>query len=146
MRAMNNDERAAEILRAARAALGPDFLEMLIQAAQAVPQDWRDWTSERGFEFLRCRLKFTQDELSEKSGVAQSQISRIEGGGDALLSTWKALYHAMGFKLMLFPVSSKTVAQLEKDAEQGRPQWHWRRQRAKPRRRWKRVNPARPGA
>lgn len=133
---MKNNNEAAEILRKLRADMGEDLIEILLKYSGALPRQWREWTSERCFEYLRCRLKFTQDELSQKSNLAQSRISQIEGGSDALLSTWCRLYAAMGFKLILLPVSPLTVEQLEERAEQGRPPGHWMRQRARPRRRW----------
>jgi len=131
---MDREAIGLEYLRRAREALGPELIELLLKAPGAVPETWRGWTAHRGFVYLRCRLRFTQQELAQKSQTAQSQVSRLEGGCDALLSTWRAVYAAMGFELLLLPVSALTLEQLEKRAEEGRPQGHWLRQRARPRR------------
>ncbi len=129
---MNDNERLERL----RAALGPDLLEEVLKVGALVPSKWSDRTAERGFEYLRCRLEFTQQELAEKTGLTQARISKIEGGADALLSTWRRLYRAMGFGLLLLPVSELSADQLRKLAERDRPQGHWLRQRARPRRRW----------
>ncbi|MFI5345231.1 MAG: helix-turn-helix domain-containing protein [Elusimicrobiota bacterium] len=118
-----------------RASMGPDPFELILRAADSLPKDWKARGPEFGFEFVRCRLRFTQDELAQKSGVAQSIVSRVEGGFDARLSTWRRLYAAMGFDLVLLPVSALALEELEKRAEQGRPRGSWMRQRARPRRR-----------
>jgi DNA-binding XRE family transcriptional regulator len=131
-------ESSEEMIARVKAAFGPDWVETLLAAVQALPPEWKDRAAQAGFQSLRCRLRFTQDELAGKAGVAQSQISLIEGGGDALLSTWRRLYEAMGLELLLVPLSSASLDQLRRRAEQGRPEGHWRRQRARPRRRWKR--------
>ncbi len=115
--------------------MGPELLELVLRASEAAPRKWREWSLERQFEYLRCRLSFTQAELAAKAGLAQSGISLIEGGGDALMSSWKRLYAAMGFELLVLPVSKASIEELEKRAEKGRPAGHWRRQRARPRRR-----------
>jgi hypothetical protein len=129
-----NDQERIELIQRTRARWGPDLIETLISFSAGIPDPWRGWPADRGFEYLRCRLKFTQDELRQKSGLSQSQISRLEGGGDALLSTWRKLYRTMGFELMLVPVSSLSVAELVERSEEGRPEGFWRRQRARPRR------------
>jgi transcriptional regulator with XRE-family HTH domain len=112
----------------------PDLLNELLRTGTALPEEWRCWPPDRCFQYLRGRLEFTQDELAMKSGVAQSQISRLEGGSDALLETWRRVYSAMGFELILVPVSPLTIPELERKAAEGRPADHWRRQRARPRR------------
>ena len=132
---MPSDSEVLRRLQAAMAALGPDLFEELLKAGAAVPAEWAGWPDERRFEFLRCRLQFTQGELAAKAGLAQSQVSRIEGGCDGLLSTWKKLYAAMGFELVLLPTSTMTLPELRLHAEIGRPQGHFLRQRARPRRR-----------
>ena len=46
-------------------------------------------------------LHFTQAELAQKAGLAQSQVSRVEAGADALLSTRLRVYSAR--RPVLFP-------------------------------------------
>ena len=130
-----NDSEAMSIMAETRAAMGPDPFAILLKAPEALPSEWRGKSADEGFEYLRRRLAFTQDELARKSGVAQSIVSRVEGGADAYLSTWRRIYAAMGFDLMLLPISRLTVEELERRAEEGRPAGHWMRQRARPRRR-----------
>ena len=132
---MSQDSDAIQILEQMRVSMGPDPFELILRAADSLPKDWREMGPESGFEFVRCRLRFTQDELAEKSGVAQSIVSRVEDGHDARLSTWRRIYAAMGFDLVILPVSSLTLTELEKRAELGRPPGSWMRQRARPRRR-----------
>lgn len=134
---MNADARALEILKATRAGFGPDPFEVLLRASNALPAEWRRWPAERCFQYLRCRLRFTQDELAQKAGLTQSQISRLEAGADALFDTWRRAYAAMGFELILLPVSGLTRKELEVRAEEGRPSGHWLRERARPRRLWR---------
>lgn len=132
---MENAE-AADTLKRVLEDMGPDWLESLFQARSAVPQKWRGMSPAEGLETLRCRLEFTQAELAEKSGLTQAQISRIEGGGDALMTTWAKMYEAMGVKLVVLPLTELSAADLRKRADGARTAWQCRRQRAKPRRRW----------
>ena len=145
---IENDVRALDILVRLRETMGPDPFAELLKAAAAIPEHWRTQPAARNFQEIRCRLRFTQAELAGKAGLVQSQVSRVEGGEEALLSTWTRLYEAMGFGLVLLPVSAATVFELEKRAEVGRPKHHWMRQRARPRRKRRsqrketRANPA----
>ena len=55
-------------------------------------------------ELIRARLEsnMTQAELAQKSGIRQSNISRIENGNAVpRLDTLKALAHAMGKNLKI---------------------------------------------
>ena len=124
------DETALKLLTEARNTLGPDKLEVLLGLGNSLPAEWRDWHPKRCLEYLRCRFEFTQ------AGLAQSLVSRIEGGAEALLSTWAKLFNAMGFDLVLLPISSMTIEALEQRAEAGRPPGHRIKRRARPRRRW----------
>ena len=116
------DARALEMLEAELKNMGRDELEDLLKLGASLPAHWRNWPPERCLEYLRCRLEFTQAELATKAA--------------ALLTTWTKLFKAMGFDLVLLPVSALSIEELKKRAEEGRPQGHWLRQRARPRRRW----------
>ncbi|MBI2788048.1 MAG: helix-turn-helix transcriptional regulator [Elusimicrobia bacterium] len=131
-----NGEDVAAILESVKCSMGPEPVELLLEAGETTPVELRSWPSERMFQYLRCRLRFTQLELAQKAGLTQSQVSRVESGADCLLSTWTKVYAAMGFELHLLPTSAMGLEELEKRAEMGRPQGHWLRQRARPRRLW----------
>lgn len=131
---MTTDEHAIELMK--KELEQADDLEVLLNAGMKLPADWRSHSVQRNFQSIRCRLRFTQEELALKAGLTQSQISRVESGADALVSTWTRVYQAMGFQLVLVPVSDQTLEALEKHAEAGRPDGDWIRQRARPRRRW----------
>lgn len=113
-----------------------DILQEVLDGGAGIPEVWKTWSAGRGLEFLRVRLGVTQDELARKSGVAQSGLSRIEGDEDALLSTWRKAYEAMGFTLLLLPVAGENAAELSSRAAVGRPPDSERREcRPRPRRR-----------
>jgi len=131
-----NDEDGVSILDSVRRALGPEPVELLLKSGGDAPVELRSWPPERMFQYLRCRLSFTQLELARKAGLTQSQVSRVESGADCLLSTWTKVYAAMGFELRLLPISGMGVEELARNAEAGRPHGHWLRQRARPRRLW----------
>ena len=137
---MEHEPTASELFQELRRSLGPELIEQLLASGPHIPELWRGWRPDRGLEYLRCRLRFSQRELARKSGLSQSRISLIEGGADARLSTWREIYAAMGFELMLLPLSAMDLAVLEKFAARGRPQGHWLRTPARPRRRWSRLN------
>src|SRR4051812_48797015 len=84
---------------------GPFNFDLLIEGGKALPALWRDYSNAEAPRWLRRRLGFKQSELARRSGVAQSQISKIEAGGDALLSTWTKLFRAMGVGLRVLPVA-----------------------------------------
>jgi len=131
-----NEDDGAAILERVRRSMGPEPVELLLKSGGEAPGELRSWPPERMFQYLRCRLRFTQLELARKAGLTQSQVSRVESGADCLLSTWTKAYAAMGFELRLLPTSVLGLEELEKKAETGRPHGHWLRQRARPRRLW----------
>src|SRR5437899_1144280 len=92
-----------------RAKYGPDLIEQLLETVPSLPAEWLELAPDHGFERLRCMLRFSQDELGRKTGMTQARISRIEGGADIRFSVWKKIYAAMGFDLILMPVSRSTV-------------------------------------
>lgn len=130
------DEEGISILESVNRSMGPEPVELLLKAGADAPAELRSWPPERMFQYLRCRFRFTQLELARKAGLAQSQVSRVESGADCLLSTWVRAYAAMGFELRLLPATGMGIEELERSAEAGRPQGHWLRQRARPRRFW----------
>lgn len=132
-----NDEKAFSILERMKLSMGPEVLALLLETSEEAPAELREWPPERMFQYLRCRLSFTQGELARKAGLTQSQVSRVESGADCLLSTWTRAYAAMGFTLHLLPASALEIAALEHRSEEGRPEGHWLRQRARPRRLWR---------
>lgn len=49
----------------------------------------------------RSERRISQRQLADSAGVNQSVVSRAERGGDALLSTWDALFQGLGDRLEL---------------------------------------------
>lgn len=80
----------------------PDPLEVVAEALTQAGA-WRSWTIERQLWYLRQRRGWTQAELARRAGVSQRRISRIEAGEDALMSTIRSLYRAMGHEPLLIP-------------------------------------------
>jgi ribosome-binding protein aMBF1 (putative translation factor) len=59
---------------------------------------------------LRRKRGLTQRQLSARSGIQQSEISRIEGGrGNPTVSTLSALANALGGELAICPVSGRQL-------------------------------------
>lgn len=67
-----NEEGGAAILDRIRRSMGPEIVELLLKSAEAAPLELRGWPPERMFQYLRCRLRFTQNELAQKAGLTQS--------------------------------------------------------------------------
>ncbi len=112
-----------------------DPMAALLALGKSLPGDWGRWPVERCFQYLRFRVGLTQRELSEKSGVAQCVISRLESGGAARMDTWSRLFAAMGLRLAILPVSEEPVEALERRAQEGRMQEPSPRRRP----RWRRT-------
>lgn len=85
--------------------MGPDWMDFLLEAADDIPRDWLEMTPQEQLDHFRYRVRLTQRELERRSGVAQSQISRLLSGDDSRLSTWQRLYEAMGVRLVLVPLA-----------------------------------------
>jgi len=98
-----------------------------------LPQPWASCPADETLRRLRWRLQFTQAELAGKAGMPQVQISSLEGGADALLSTWRRLFDPMGFDLALVPLPRLAPGRIEQAAQEGRPSGWRRRERFKPR-------------
>lgn len=111
---MTTDEHAIELMK--KELEQADDLELLLNAGKKLPADWRSHSVQRNFQSIRCRLRFTQEELALKAGLTQSQISRVESGADALVSTWTRVYKAMGFQLVLV----RSNARGAREARRGR--------------------------
>jgi DNA-binding Xre family transcriptional regulator len=66
---------------------------------------------------LRGALNLTQEELAERLEIAQSNVSRLEGRDDMLISTLREVVAAMGGELHLeavFPDGGVRLRRLEK--------------------------------
>ena len=55
---------------------------------------------------LRLSLEISQRHLAESSGVDQSVVCRLERGADARWETWRRLFAALGFDVVLTPAPS----------------------------------------
>jgi len=74
-----------------------------------------EWIQESGvlLRLLRRRFRMTQAQLSKKSKVPQTSIANIESGKKKpTLQTIEKLLEAMGMRLALLPVCTKTADQL----------------------------------
>ncbi len=109
-------ERGRAALAAAAAALGPEIHEVVLEAARRLPPEVRDWPAPRLIQFTRLRLDLRQIDLARASGMAQSQVSRLEAQEDCLLSTWRKAYAAMGFRLLLVPYADTPFQAIVEDA------------------------------
>jgi DNA-binding XRE family transcriptional regulator len=130
-----DDSRRVEILQGALARLGPyvDPMEELLKVDW--PQRWLEWPPGRALIYLRQRFNWSQQALAHRAGLSQAQISRLERGDDAKVSTWRRVYAAMGLTLLVAPTASITVGQLGDLAESCAPPKRRFRSRARPRRR-----------
>lgn len=98
-------------------------LDQACLAAEAVPRSWAKAAPGDLLRVLRLSRDVSQRHLAEESGVRQSFISRLERGGDARWATWKRLFDALGFDVVLAPLPScedaedflREAAQLRKD-------------------------------
>ena len=109
-----------ELIARVRAEMGPEPLEIIFKIGSAIPEDYRAWPPARMVQFIRCRLGLTQHELASKAGLAPSQLSRLEGGKDCLLSTWARVYAALGMNFCVLPLTGLTIAELERRAAEVR--------------------------
>lgn len=130
------DEKAA-LKTMAELIKGPHPLDSLIRFGRRVPEPWKSWTPQLWFENIRCMLQTTQDQIAGRSGLDQSVVSRLEGGFDARLSSWRRAYDALGFDLVLLPVARYPHRRLRERADEDRATDRFWRQHARPRRRWK---------
>lgn len=105
-------QEGLEIIRRARAAFGPDPLEETLKTARALPDGWCRSPAEDLASF-RQRFWLRQKDLARKAGLTRTQIVRLENGRDALLSTWRKAYAALGFELLVVPLCRETLEELE---------------------------------
>lgn len=103
-----------------RARLGPEPAAEILTVNERLPPECRNWPAARMFQFFRCRLRLTQSEVASLAGLAPSQISRLEGGSDCLLSTWRRAYYALGLDFTVLPRSDRTIEELERKVESRR--------------------------
>ena len=113
---------------------GPNPYDVLSEWTNAAPGPWKDMTPGRMLIVLRCHLRVTQDEVAKQGGLTQSQVSRLEGDEDALMSTWRRVYAALGFNVLLMPTSALDWDKLERRAERMRPARRRFQERARSRR------------
>ena len=79
------------------------MIEELQAAAERLPQDWVKSQPGRQLRLLREARGVSQRQLAEQARLCQSEISRMESGGDACLSAWRRLYEALGWDAVLVP-------------------------------------------
>lgn len=83
-----------------------DALDAVRAALEKVPSDWREASPGEQLSALRRSRRVSQRHLAEVSGVDQADISRLERGADARLTTWKRLFSALGYDSVLLPLHS----------------------------------------
>jgi transcriptional regulator with XRE-family HTH domain len=81
-----------------------DVVEQAAVALDGVPKRWREAPPGEQLGALRRSRRVSQRHLAEVSGVDQADISRMEAGADARLSTWLKLFSALGFDAVLMPL------------------------------------------
>ncbi|MFI5348194.1 MAG: helix-turn-helix domain-containing protein [Elusimicrobiota bacterium] len=74
------------------------------EALGGVPKIWQEAPPGRQLRALRRARRVSQRHLADASGVDQADISRIERGADARLSTWKTLFLTLGYDAVLLPL------------------------------------------
>lgn len=97
-----------------------ETLDEATAALDAVPEIWREAAPGRQLRALRKSRRVSQRHLAEVSGVDQADISRMEHGADARLSTWKRLFSELGYDAVLLPLSSceETAGLLQSQARE----------------------------
>lgn len=134
---MNDDAHVlAELEKMTR---DPDPYEELSSWARGMPAPWKGMSPGRALIVLRSHLHVTQGETAGRGGLTQSQVSRLEGDEDALLSTWRRVYSALGFEVLLVPKPLGSWDELERRAEGMRPPLRRYQERVRSRR----LKPAR---
>ncbi len=83
------------------------------------PDGHEKWTIAETIKHLRWTIKIPQSELSWRSEIDQGDVSRIEGGRDALLSTFVRLVEAMECELVVRIRPKRPMADMRKE--------NWRR-------------------
>jgi transcriptional regulator with XRE-family HTH domain len=63
----------------------------------------RRWVAENGARLRELRLerRISQNQLADEAGVNVSQVSRVEAGRDAQISTLLKIYAGLGYKIDL---------------------------------------------
>jgi transcriptional regulator with XRE-family HTH domain len=110
-----------------------EALEQACSAAEALPRAWVRAGPGEILRAVRSSRRVSQRHLAEVSGVRQSFISRLERGGDARWGTWRRLFSALGFDLVMAPLAScedaedflKDQAQHRKDRAEAGRQARW---------------------
>jgi DNA-binding XRE family transcriptional regulator len=98
------------------------MLDELRRVVDQLPLDWV--RAEPGWQLraLREELGVSQRRLADQADVRQSEISRLERGGDACLSTWRRLFAGLGWDAVLVPAleCEETAAWLRDTMEERR--------------------------
>ena len=115
-------------------------LDRVFRAAGRLPLNWIDAKPGEKLRALRQDRRVSQAQLAQEAGLAQSVVCRLEKGADARLSTWKALFEALGYYAVLtpFPVAEEIEDLLNEGRERrqqraedgraaGRAAARWRR-------------------
>lgn len=106
----------------------------------AMPQLLRLWPEGRWFSQVRCVFRMSQERIGRLSGLHPSVVSRLEGSGDARLSTWRKAYDALGFDVVLLPVPRAGLEELGERATASRRKTRWWKSDPRPRR-WRSDDP-----
>ena len=69
----------------------------------------------------RRRAGRTQTDIAASLGMAQAQVSRIEQGNDARISTIQDIASALGLEIMLVPKALSNTVRALIDADHGKP-------------------------
>ena len=77
-----------------------------------LPEGWDEWPISRCLRVRRRLQGLSQKELSARAGIPRSQVSRVEAGYDARLSTLHRLGNALGLTLILAPADARGNAEL----------------------------------
>lgn len=144
MEAKMDDQEVLRRLSSDTAALSVDPMDRLLAAGRSIPADGAAIEDERLLYFIRYRMNASQKELASIAGMSQSQISALENGDDALVSTWRRVYRALGFDgVLLLPVSSREWNAIKEEFDGPRQNENLGRFRARGRRRPRPVRPRR---
>lgn len=85
--------------------LTEETIDAACNTASSLPTEWSRASPGEQLRALRLMRGISQRHLAEHSGVAQSVISRLEHGADAHWETWKELFAALGYEVVIAPLA-----------------------------------------